>query len=41
MKQKETTEENATNYSIIKSPIGELILVADASALTGLYFCRL
>ncbi len=26
------------NYSIIKSLVGDLILVADASALTGLYF---
>jgi methylated-DNA-[protein]-cysteine S-methyltransferase len=26
------------HYSIIDSPIGELMLVADASALTGLYF---
>jgi methylated-DNA-[protein]-cysteine S-methyltransferase len=38
MKQKETTGVNTMNYSIIKSPIGELMLVADASALTGLYF---
>ena len=26
------------NYSIIKSPIDDLMLVADASALTGVYF---
>ncbi len=25
-------------YSVIKSPIGDLMLVADASAVTGLYF---
>jgi methylated-DNA-[protein]-cysteine S-methyltransferase len=44
MKQTETTDivnsgENIVNYySIINSPIGDLMLAADASALTGLYF---
>jgi len=36
MKQRTTT--NIMNYSIIKSPIGDLMLVADVSAVTGLYF---
>lgn len=38
MKPSETAEAKITNYSIIQSPLGELILVADSSALTGLYF---
>src|SRR5579872_385564 len=39
MKQKETTGKDILNhYSVIKSPIGGLMLVADASALTGIYF---
>ena len=39
MKRIETTKENGTNYySIIRSPVGALMLAADASALTGLYF---
>jgi methylated-DNA-[protein]-cysteine S-methyltransferase len=37
--QIETTEENIIKYySIIRSPIGDLMLVADNSALIGLYF---
>ena len=39
MKQTETIGKNIMNYySILKSPIGELMLIADASALTGVYF---
>ncbi|HZQ47794.1 MAG TPA: methylated-DNA--[protein]-cysteine S-methyltransferase [Verrucomicrobiae bacterium] len=39
MKPTKASEENImTHYSIVKSPIGDLMLVADASALTGLYF---
>src|ERR1017187_1342677 len=39
MKQTEKTGENIVNYySLINSPIGDLMLVADASTLTGLYF---
>src|SRR4051794_12766609 len=39
MKPTQKTGENImNNYSIINSPIGELMLVADDSALTGLYF---
>jgi methylated-DNA-[protein]-cysteine S-methyltransferase len=39
MKQRATTEEGSANYySIVNSPVGELMLAADASALTGLYF---
>jgi methylated-DNA-[protein]-cysteine S-methyltransferase len=39
MKQRAATEENIMNYySVVKSPIDDLMLVADASALTGLYF---
>src|SRR6266480_1655733 len=38
-KRKETNGGNVVNYySIFKSPLGELMLVADASALTGVYF---
>jgi len=34
-----TTKESTVNeYSIISSPIGDLMLVADTSALVGLYF---
>jgi methylated-DNA-[protein]-cysteine S-methyltransferase len=39
MKHTKTTKENSMNhYAIIKSPIGDLMLVADDSALTGVYF---
>jgi methylated-DNA-[protein]-cysteine S-methyltransferase len=39
MKQTKTTGENILNsYSIIKSPLDDLMLVVDDSALTGLYF---
>jgi methylated-DNA-[protein]-cysteine S-methyltransferase len=39
MKMKQTNGETLINYySIIKSPIGDLLLAADAAALTGLYF---
>lgn len=38
LKQTSRTEESAWNYSILESPIGDLMLVADDSALTGLYF---
>src|SRR6266567_888874 len=38
MKQTTTTGDNMNYYSIIKSPIDNLMLVADDSALTGLYF---
>jgi methylated-DNA-[protein]-cysteine S-methyltransferase len=39
MKQKKTIGKNIVNhYSIIKSPIGDLMLVANDSALIGLYF---
>src|SRR5260221_4943640 len=37
MKQTKPTE-SMNYYSVIKSPIGDLMLVADASAVTGLYF---
>jgi methylated-DNA-[protein]-cysteine S-methyltransferase len=38
-KHTKTTNESIMNYySTVKSPIGELMLVADDSALTGLYF---
>jgi methylated-DNA-[protein]-cysteine S-methyltransferase len=37
-RQTEAIEEKIWNYSIIKSPIGDLLLVADHSALTGVYF---
>jgi len=35
---KRTERTKVMNYSIIKSPIDNLMLVADASALTGVYF---
>lgn len=39
MKQAKTTGENIVNaYSILQSPIADLMLVADDSALVGLYF---
>lgn len=39
MKQTARAKENSANYyTIIKSPIDDLLLVADDSALTGLYF---
>src|ERR1051325_10922037 len=39
MKLTETAKGKAMNYySIIQSPVGDLMLAADASALTGLYF---
>ena len=39
MKTGETPEENLPiNYSTIKSPVGDLMLVGDASDLIGLYF---
>lgn len=39
MKQTATTKETVPNqHSIIKSPIGDLMLVTDDSALNGLYF---
>ena len=39
MKQTKTRETNSINsYSIIKSPINEIMLVADDSALIGVYF---
>ena len=39
MKQTNTTGENAVNsYSILQSPIADIMLVADDSALIGLYF---
>jgi methylated-DNA-[protein]-cysteine S-methyltransferase len=31
-------EKIMTNYSTFKTPLGELLLVADESALTGIYF---
>ena len=38
-KQTERTERNgALCYSTVKTPIGELLLVAEADALTGVYF---
>src|SRR5258708_4656922 len=41
MKQTKTTGGNTmTSYSIVKSPIDDLLLVADESALTGLYFAN-
>ena len=33
-----TTEKAATGYSVIRSDVGELMLVTDGSALIGLYF---
>jgi methylated-DNA-[protein]-cysteine S-methyltransferase len=39
LKQTKLTKENMINYySIVKSPINDLLLVADDGALTGLYF---
>jgi methylated-DNA-[protein]-cysteine S-methyltransferase len=39
MKPTRKNEKNAVNYySIIESPVGKLMLVADVSALTGVYF---
>lgn len=39
MKQTKAAEKNImTHYAIVKSPIGDLMLVAGATALTGLYF---
>lgn len=39
MKQTKTTQRDIANhYSIVKSPIGDLMLVADSAALTGVYF---
>jgi methylated-DNA-[protein]-cysteine S-methyltransferase len=39
-KQKRKTDQGSvpTHYATIQSPIGELLLVADDSALTGVYF---
>ncbi|HSY17385.1 MAG TPA: methylated-DNA--[protein]-cysteine S-methyltransferase [Candidatus Acidoferrales bacterium] len=31
-------KNTTTSYSVIKSPVGELLLTADDSALTGVYF---
>src|SRR5438045_1180805 len=39
MKQRKTTGEDIVNYySLIQSPIDDLMLVADGSALIGVYF---
>lgn len=38
LKTKRDNRENIMNYSIMKSPIDDLMLVADASTLTGVYF---
>src|SRR5579863_3389204 len=37
-KTKNTKDSVMNSFSTIKSPIGELLLVADDSALTGIYF---
>src|SRR5437016_4407209 len=36
--QKKNDREDARQYAMVKSPVGNLLLVADAIALTGLYF---
>ena len=33
-----TVKQTTTSYSVIKSPVGDLLLAADDSALTGVYF---